>query len=333
MRLSFALLYIGILALGMSVALLLKQGLVSLVILGAVVALLFLVVDWFLLVPIKKLQVSLKSLRAEDYTIRLPKGTSKEVQDVFGTLNDLASHLEETKERTGLINRMKSEFLSITAHQLRTPLSALKWVIRMLVEGDMGELTKQQKELLEKGYTANERMITLVNDLLDVVRIEEGRFDYKFETGSLVGMIEDIVNDVKIIAEKKGVELSLHKPSHDFPDAIFDPARLRLGVTNIIENAIQYTPSKGRVDIEITLKDEETLMLVRDTGIGIPKSDISRVFSKFFRSKNAILTQPNGSGLGLFIAKNVIEKHGGKIWVESEEGKGTTVFFTLPARR
>jgi len=333
MRFSFALVCIGILVFFIALSILLRQGNIALVMLGIMTVVIFFVVDWFLLLPLRKLRASIKHIKQENYEVRLPKGSLKEMGDVFEAFNDMAVHLEETKQRTVLVNSMKSEFLSITAHQLRTPLSALKWVMRMLIEGDAGDLKKAQKDLLEKGYGANERMITLVNDLLDVVRIEEGRFDYKFEKGSIVEIVEAIVQEIRILAETKGVVLSLHKPSHDFPDAFFDPEKFHLGVMNILENAIQYTPKNGRVDVEITLNDDEILILVRDTGIGIPKRELPRIFSKFFRAKNAVLAQPNGSGLGLFIAKNVIEKHGGKIWVESEEGKGTAVYFTLPARR
>ncbi|MEK7542141.1 MAG: ATP-binding protein [Patescibacteria group bacterium] len=232
--------------------------------------------------------------------------------------------------REAVIEKVKSEFLSIAAHQLRTPLSALKWVLYMVLEGDAGPLKKAQKELLEKGYSANERMIALVNDLLDVVRIEEGRFDYKFKKTGVTNVIDSIVKETKVIADEKGIQLSFHKPSREFPEVALDAVKFRLAASNIITNAVQYTPAKGRVDVELTLNGSEILILVKDTGVGIPKHQLDRLFTKFFRADNAVRMQTAGSGLGLFIAKNIIEKHKGKIWIESEEGKGTTVYFTIP---
>lgn len=200
----------------------------------------------------------------------------------------------------------------------------------MVLEGDAGPLKKAQKELLEKGYSANERMIALVNDLLDVVRIEEGRFDYKFKKTGVTNVIDSIVKETKVIADEKGIQLSFHKPSREFPEVALDAVKFRLAASNIITNAVQYTPAKGRVDVELTLNGSEILILVKDTGVGIPKHQLDRLFTKFFRADNAVRMQTAGSGLGLFIAKNIIEKHKGKIWIESEEGKGTTVYFTIP---
>lgn len=256
--------------------------------------------------------------------------THDEIQRLAEAFNTMVQSIEEMRQRDQEVSRMKSEFLSIAAHQLRTPLSALKWVLNMSLEGDVGKLAKGQRELLEKGYSANERMIALVNDLLDAVRIEEGRFDYKFRKVNLIKLVGKMVEDMKLIADQKEVRLTFHKPSQAIPDIAVDSEKLRLAFMNIVDNAVRYTSSKGQVDIEATLKEKEILVLVRDTGIGIPKAQLDRLFTKFFRSQNAISMQPSGSGLGLFIAKNIIEKHKGKIWIESTEGKGTTVYFTIP---
>ena len=260
---------------------------------------------------------------------RIDVGTKDEFGRLAGAFNQMTDRLEESKNREGEVARMKSEFLSITAHQLRTPLSALKWVLHMSLEGDVGRLTKGQRELLQKGYEANERMITLVNDLLDVVRIEEGRFDYKFEKTNLVKLIGQMVDDMKLNAKQKNVKLTFRKSSAQIPEIAVDSEKLRLAFMNIIDNAIQYTHQDGSVNVEITYKDE-VLVVVRDTGVGIPKAQLARVFTKFFRADNAVRMQTAGSGLGLFIAKNIVEKHGGKIWIESEENKGTSVYFTIP---
>lgn len=315
------------------IAVAVQQGFIIFAMLAIVGGILFFVLHAFILVPLRELRASLQQVGKENFDVRLPKGPNNEMGDLFEAFNAMTSRLEESKDRDEQVSRMKSEFLSIAAHQLRTPLSALKWVLNMALEGDAGKLTKAQQELLEKGYGANERMIALVNDLLDVVRIEEGRFDYKFEKGAVAKVIESIVKETKVIADQKGVELSLHKPSRELPEIALDAVKFRLAVSNIIANAVQYTPAHGRVDVELTLNEDEILVVVRDTGVGIPKHQLHRVFTKFFRGDNAVRIQTAGSGLGLFISKNIIEKHKGKVWIESEEGKGTSVYFTLPVAR
>jgi two-component system sensor histidine kinase GlrK len=282
--------------------------------------------------PIRILQKGAEVIGRGDFAHRVYLRTNDEIQQLAEELNTMAQSLQEAGVREKEIARMKSEFLSIAAHQLRTPLSALKWVLHMSLEGDVGKLTKKQKDLLQKGYESNERMITLVNDLLDVVRIEEGRFDYKFKRVEFVSFIEDVLEEMKMIAAQKKIDLTFKKPSGAISEITIDAGKLRLAFMNIVDNALQYTRAKGRVDVEIRYEDG-ILVTIQDTGIGISRNQIPRLFSKFFRADNAVRMQTSGSGLGLFIAKNIIEKHGGKIWIESEEGKGTTVSFTLPFSR
>ncbi len=232
--------------------------------------------------------------------------------------------------REAAVDKLKSEFLSLAAHQLRTPLSALKWIFRMAIDGDVGALTEEQKEFLQKGYVANERMISLINDLLHVVRIEEGRFNYRFLVCSLWQIIEEIATDAKALAAKKQIEIFVHGPSHEFPEVRIDQEKFRLAVTHLVRNAIEYTPPGGQVDITAIQEPAHILVSIQDTGIGILQEQLDQVFKKFFRGANAVRMQTEGSGLGLFITKNIIEKHGGRVWIESEEGKGTTVRFTIP---
>lgn len=301
--------------------------LLAIVLLSAAAALLF---ARRIVEPIEALHKGAKEIGLGNLDYALDIKTNDELQDLANEFQRMSKNLKDARERDQEVSRMKSEFLSIAAHQLRTPLSALKWVLNLSLEGDLGKLKKEQRELLEKGYSANERMIALVNDLLDVVRIEEGRFDYKLEKGAVAEIVEDVVKEIKVIAEQKGVQLSFHKPSRKLPKVVLDPVKYRLAVANVIDNAVQYTRASGRVDIEFMYKGNEILVSVKDTGIGIAPRQLSRLFTKFFRADNAVRMETAGSGLGLFIAKNIIEKHGGKIWIESVEGKGTTVYFTVP---
>lgn len=305
----------------------------ALVFAGVLAALSALFVSRRIVMPIEAIHRLVMRIGEGDFSQRVVVRTNDETGSLARAFNAMAERIEEGKERDKEISKMKSEFLSIAAHQLRTPLSALKWVLYMVIEGDTGPLKKPQKELLKKGYEANERMVALVNDLLDVVRIEEGRFDYRFEKSSVEVIIQSIIKEIKVVADQKGVQLSLLKSTRRLPEVVVDPVKFRLAIANIIDNAVQYTMAGGQVDVELALKGNEILISVRDTGVGIPREQLSRVFTKFFRAGNAVRMQTVGSGLGLFIAKNIIEKHGGKIWIESIEGKGTTVYFTIPVSR
>jgi len=230
------------------------------------------------------------------------------------------------------LDRLKSEFISIAAHQLRTPLSAIKWVIKMVLDEDVGPLNKEQSELLEKGYKSNERIIHLVNDLLNVSRIEEGRFGYNFEKHDFLELVNSVVEGVAGLIDKNKIKLVINKPNL-LPPIVFDQEKMLLVMQNLVDNALKYTPERGRIEINIDVDKEFFKVSVKDNGVGIPEKDKQKLFSKFFRAANVIRMQTEGSGLGLFIVKNIINKHGGVIFVDSQEGRGTDVHFTLPLKK
>lgn len=233
--------------------------------------------------------------------------------------------------RERLIEKMKTEFVSVAAHQLRTPLSAVKWILRMIIDGDLGPMPQNQKEFLERTYKSNERMIKLVNDLLNVSRIEEGRFLYNLKSASLDKIIKTAVSNFSSEAAKKGLQLEYKGAKSKLPNIKMDTEKITVAIQNLIENAINYTKTGGiGISVEFLKKDNNILFTIKDTGIGIPQTQQKRVFNRFFRTTNALKTETEGTGLGLFIAKNIIEAHGGKIWFESKERKGSTFFFTLP---
>ena len=261
-----------------------------------------------------------KNLTLEVSTIKIMR--SGEKVGTLVILHDIS--------REKLVEQMKTEFVSIAAHQLRTPLSAIKWTLRMLLDGDLGEINENQREFLEKTFVSNERMISLINDLLNVTRIEEGKYIYKTTLANLENVVESVVESYKEIIERKKLNFSLEKSTEPLPLVLIDIEKMTLVIQNLLENAIHYTPEGGSITILLKKGKEEIDFAIRDTGIGIPKEEQDRVFSKFFRSSNALRSETSGSGLGLFIAKNIIESHGGKIWFESEENKGTTFYFFLP---
>jgi len=228
------------------------------------------------------------------------------------------------------IERMKTEFVSVAAHQLRTPLSAIKWSLGMILAEDMGPLTEEQKTFLQKTYNSNERMISLVNDLLDVARIEEGRYIYKPAFRDLTKICQAVINSYKTDIERKKIKFKFKKPKGRLPKIKLDEEKISLAIQNLLENAIRYTPPEGRIVVSLELKEKEIEFSVKDSGIGIPKEQQDRLFTKFFRGTNAVRIETEGTGLGLFIAKNIIEAHRGRIWAESEENKGSTFHFSLP---
>ena len=181
-----------------------------------------------------------------------------------------------TRER--IIARSKSEFISIAAHQLRTPLSAVKWTMRLLMDGDLGVMNSSQLKLLGRGYETNEKMIQLVNDLLNVSRIEDGRFGYRFNKANIVETITSIVANSAISAREHGINVNFDVPAQPIPPFVFDQEKISLALQNILDNAIKYTPSGGSVAISIVVEEKFVKISIHDTGVGVPKNQIGRLF-------------------------------------------------------
>ncbi len=236
--------------------------------------------------------------------------------------------------REKMIEAMKSEFVSIAAHQLRTPLSAIKWTMRILLDGDLGELNEDQKGLVEKTYSSNERMISLINGLLNVTRIEEGRYLYQLELSHIEDVVAPLIESYKTEVERRGIKFNINIPKKKTPKIAVDAEKITLVIQNFIENAMKYTNQGGVMELNISYNKEkdEIEVSVKDSGVGIPKDQHGRVFTKFFRAENVIRMETEGSGLGLFICKNIVEAHKGRVWFESEEGVGSTFYFSLPVR-
>ena len=275
-------------------------------------------------VSIHELTVDFPSTRElEVVTIPLTNSETGEREGFVKIIRDI------TKEKE--ISRSKSDFINIAAHQLRTPLSAVKWVLRMILDGDVGSLGSSQRKLLDKGYETNEKMIRLVNDLLNVARIEDDRFGYVFKEGNIVEAITDAVDELRLMAEKGDIDLIFEKPD-DIPPFVFDFSKIQLALHNLINNAIKYTRAGGTVRVSLEKNGNEIIGKVQDTGIGIPESQVKQMFTKFFRAENVMRLQVGGSGLGLFIVKDIIARHGGTITVKSIENESTTFTLQIPIK-
>lgn len=232
-----------------------------------------------------------------------------------------------THERA--VSKAKTEFVSLASHQLRTPLSAIKWYTEMLLDGDAGKINEEQKKFLEEIYHSGSRMVELVNTMLNVSRLELGTFIIELKPTRLPDIAESVINELKVMIKSKGLRL---KKKYDprCPVAYVDPKLLRIIIQNLLSNAVKYTPRGGAVTLEIMSQKSNLLIKVADTGGGIPMHAIPHIFTRFFRADNAKEMDPEGTGLGLFIVKTIVDHAGCKIWFTSEEKKGTTFYLAIP---
>lgn len=240
----------------------------------------------------------------------------------------IISHsVTEGFDKLAQANKMKTEFIGIVSHQLRAPLSGMRWSLNLLKDGPCNPT--DTTTLIELIKESTERMIKLVNDLLDVSRIEMGKNNFIPRQTNLHVLIQKIINNSALFARANNISLQLEAPE-TLSNVYTDPDKISLVIQNLIDNAIKYTKGQGEVKTILQEKKNFIKVAIKDTGVGIPKFQQKHIFQKFFRSDNIMKHQTIGTGLGLFIAKAVIEQSNGQIWFESEEGKGTTFYFTLP---
>lgn len=230
------------------------------------------------------------------------------------------------------LDQTKSEFISIASHQLRTPLTVIKGYISMMLEGSFGPLTDQENDSLKKVYESNERLIQLVENLLDISRIESGRLEFNFKEGKLESVVESVIEELKRNVEDKNLKLEYKKPAKPLPKLVFDEQKIRQVIMNLIDNAVKYT-KQGRITVELEAQGKNLRFSVSDTGMGVSPHDLPNLFMKFSRGKGTSLVHTGGNGLGLYVGRMMIEAHRGKIWGESAgAGKGAKFCFSLPIR-
>ncbi len=243
----------------------------------------------------------------------------------------LAEQLQRTNAALKQLDAAKSEFISIASHQLRTPLTAIKGFISMVLEGSYGQIPFKHTPVLKKVYESNERLVKVVNDLLNISRIEAGRFKYEWKDTQLVELVKPLIEKYQKDAKARGLQLEVSLPQQ-VPLVVADPDKLSLVVGNLLDNAIHYT-SKGMVQLRLSVAGKMAHIAIRDTGIGMEENEIHLLFRKFIRGKRVPKIYTEGSGLGLYVAKRIIEDHRGRIWAESAgRGRGSTFFIDLPVK-
>ena len=282
------------------------------------------------------------------------KNISKdEIGQFNSSLNELVSRVQtgiaQDVSKYKALAEAKTDFIAIASHQLRTPLSIIKWYVDFLVLGDAGELNLEQIKYLKEVYDSNERLIELVNALLDVSRIDLGTFSIEPEPIDILKKADEAID--KFSKEIKQKNIIIDKKYDEFPKINLDPRLIKIVFENIISNSVKYILKNGIIQIIIKKIDNDILIKISDNGCGIPKEQQPKVFSKLFRAENAKNIESSGTGLGLYIVKAIIEKSGGKIWFQSpsfelllkkdiknystqidKKNKGTTFFITIPLK-
>jgi PAS domain S-box len=244
-----------------------------------------------------------------------------------------------TKEKE--IDKAKTEFVSLASHQLRTPLSTINWYSEMLLSGDIGTLNDKQKKYMNEVYKGSQRMVVLVNALLNVSRLELGTFVVNPKPTDVVKLAQKTIDELKIQIDQRQLKFS-ERHSEGLPLLNADPNLLGMVFQNLLSNAIKYTAEKGSVSLDLRLvkrgelinkkkvNEDSMAIIVSDTGFGITGNQQDKIFTKLFRADNVRAKDTEGTGLGLYIVKSVVDHSGGRIWFESEENKGTTFYLTLP---
>jgi signal transduction histidine kinase len=227
------------------------------------------------------------------------------------------------------VDKSKTEFVSLAAHQLRTPLSTISWYAEMLLSGDAGVLNEDQKEYITHVYESNKRMVALVNNLLNVSRVDLGTFQVNPAPTSFKEMVESLEIELKQSIDAKKQHF-IKTIASDLPIVSADPTLSRMVIQNLLTNAIKYTPESGTIEVVLETKSNDLVIKVKDNGYGIPEADQGKMFTKLYRASNVTDKVTDGNGLGLYVIKNIVEQSGGTISFESRENQGTTFTVTIP---
>jgi len=271
---------------------------------------------------------------ADELAIAIQNARSLQaLRDLNGTLQQrIDSATKELRASNAQLQRLdeaKDEFISMASHQLRTPLTSIKGYISMIVEGDAGKINPMQKKLLEEAFLSSERMVRLINDFLNVSRLQTGKFLVEKHDTDLAKVVQQEIDSLGTSAASRGMKFSYSMPKK-FPILQLDEGKIRQVIMNFSDNAMYYSKDASTIKVSLKKEKDAVVFTVKDTGIGVPVSEQGHLFNKFFRATNARKQRPDGTGVGLFLAKKVIDAHDGDVIFESKEGKGSTFGFRLP---
>ena len=253
-------------------------------------------------------------------------------QDLEAKIQDRTKQLESALAEVRNISKTKSDFVSAVSHELRTPLTSIKGYASILMQGKLGNIPEPVKERLGKINTHSDNLVQLINELLDISRIESGKAEMNLVPCGLSALIDSIHDLLTPQMKDKNIQF-IKQVDANIPTLMLDPSQANRIFINLIGNAIKFTPQGGAISVSAKLNNDTVTVDVADTGIGISKNDIGRLFDEFYRVDNVINQNVKGTGLGLPLAKKIVEAHGGRMWVASTVNKGTTFHFTLPVNQ
>ena len=261
---------------------------------------------------------------------RIPvSGTCAPIRDANNDIIGTITVFQDVTKKHEL-DQMKDSFLSVAAHQLRTPLGSMRWSMELLLSDDLGKLPKEAKEAVQQLYDNSQRMVTLVNDLLDISRIEQNRGTEEKKLVDITEIVRAAQSQLQQEADKRSIKILMEVPKESLPSILVSPKHIHEAIENLLSNAIKYNRDNGTVTVRIAKKEKSLELMIRDTGIGIPKGDHGKIFAKFFRASNAVLKETEGSGLGLSVVKSYLEESRAQVSFESEENVGTTFLVEFP---
>ncbi|MBU6323808.1 MAG: HAMP domain-containing histidine kinase [Patescibacteria group bacterium] len=294
------------------------------------VAVLFFALGAFIAAPLRRLSAAVDefSRSGASVSVRLPFGAPSEVRRLTSAFAAMAERVSAAHARDEEVSRVKSDFISTAAHQLRTPLTGIRWSLEAL---EQSELSADQRALVASATQKSKELVGIVKTLLDISSIESGKYHYAFAALDVRALLEEMARDFAPMANARNVSLMYVADAEPLPKVKADGERIKWVLNNLIENALRYTPGGGSVRITAEPRGGQLGILVRDTGIGIPSKDRDNIFQRFYRGENAIAKENAGNGLGLYIARTIAKDHGGDLeFRANDDGPGTTFILTLP---
>jgi two-component system phosphate regulon sensor histidine kinase PhoR len=268
-----------------------------------------------------------EQIRAGDLGKRIPIRSVDEFGKLSETLNSMVEKLENDIGKLKKLERVRSEFLGNVSHELRTPIFAIQGMLETLLSGALDD-KETSRDFVQRALSNTQRLNALLGDLIEISRIESGEMKMSFRYFSLNEFLEEVFSEMKRFAQQKNISLKLEIQTESL-EVYGDRDRLKQALINLIDNAIKYNKADGIVIVTYTLQDKNVLVMVKDTGVGIGREHLPRIFERFYRIDKERSREAGGTGLGLAIVKHIIEAHGSKIDVQSEVGKGSTFSFSL----